>query len=234
MEKSARCICALSLFALIVAGCGPSRRGASDSERLRAEISDLRTLQAEHTASIAALQTDLRNLIGRMDELEFTQRGIGDLRSKLSSLQRRVPPPAFVSVDDLEADEAVGIGLEPAIRGPFLDALLSIRAGNFDAALELLRTLDLSTGDEWTALGHYWKGVALEGSTDYGQALASYQEVITMFPKHRRAASAMYRQSFCLAKLGDKKPAKLVLQKLLAEHPKAREAALARKRLNEL
>ena len=69
---------------------------------------------------------------------------------------------------------------------------------------------------------------------DNGKALAAYHEVVTKYPKHQRAALALYRQALVFIRLKDSKTAGLTLRKLIAEFPGSSEAAQAKEKLKDL
>ena len=51
------------------------------------------------------------------------------------------------------------------------------------------------------------------------------------FPRSDRVPAALLRQASAFAELGDKIDARVILQKLVSEHPQSPEAAKAKKQL---
>jgi TolA-binding protein len=221
----------------LFSGCAA---GAGSSKSLERSISDLRAMQAEQTEALNSLDSQLRTLSGRVEELEFSQnKRIGSevsaLKEDLSNLKRLVPPPAAVPVPELEADEAWASNLPAEQAQIFVDGLALVREGKFADALPLLKEVSERTaGTPKSAVPLFWQGVAHDGLADSRGALRAYAEVAARFPKSNRAPTSLYRQALVLARLGDRKTATLSLRKLIDDYPKSPEAAMARDKLKEL
>jgi TolA-binding protein len=221
----------------LFSGCAASGGGMKSLER---SVADLRAMQAEQTEALNSLDSQLRTLAGRVEELEFSQnKRIGSevsaLKEDLSHLKRLVPPPAAVPVPELEADEAWASNLPAEQAQVFVDGLGFIREGKFADALPLLREVaDRTEGTPKSAVPMFWQGIAHDGLADNRGALRAYAEVATRFPKSNRAPTALYRQALVLARLGDRKTATLSLRKLVDDYPKSPEASMAKEKIKEL
>lgn len=227
----------LSLLALVAcADTGSQLR----VQRLEASLGDLRSFQAEQTTQISAMQSELRALQGRVEELEYVQNQrlgstLSSLQQDLSTLRRRVPPPAIVPVPALEADESLAGTLPGEVGQRLSEALLRVREGKFDEALLLLQDVNrLAVGTPTAAVATFWGAVSFEGLAQFPRAVAAYNDVISQFPRHPRASLALLRQASVLIRLGDTNAAKLTLQKLIADYPRSSEATQARQRLKDL
>jgi TolA-binding protein len=224
-------------LALMVSGCGAATL-SRDVETLQRSVNDLRAMQSEQTDIVNSLDSQVKALAGRLEEMEFAQNkrfgsDLTGLKEELSSLRRRVPPPAVVPVPELEADEGWASDLPAESAQVFTDALGLLRDGKFSDAIPLLQSVvEQSSGKAGTPL--FWQGVAYDGMSDARGALRAYSEVVSRFPKSNRAPSALYRQALVFVRLGDKKTATLSLRKLVDDYPKAPEAAMARDKLKEL
>jgi len=229
----------LLLGFVLLAGCS-TQELRQDLTNLERSVSDLRAYQREQTDTINSLDAQVKALSGRLEELEFTQNkrvgtDIDSLREDLSSLKRRVPPPAIVPASDLEVDEVWANSLVPETGRIFSDALLRLREAKYDDALSLLQNVvEQLEGSERVAVAIFWQGVAYDGLGDDRGALRSYSEVVSRYPKNPRAPSSLLRQGEVLARLGDNKMARLSLQKLVEDYPKSPESSRARERLKEL
>ncbi len=230
---------ALVLVVSLTSGCSVYDLGKKVS-RLERNVTDLRALQAEQTESINSLDSQIKLLAGRLEELEFSQnRKLGSdlsaLKEDLSALRKRVPPPAGVPVAELEADEGWARELPEETGRIFLDGLALIREGKFADAAPLLDNAveqSQSTGKAGVVL--FWQGVAYDGLLDNRSALRSYAEVVGRYPKSHRAAASLLRQSDVFVRLGDKKTAQLSLKKLVEDYPKSPEAVEAKDKLKLL
>lgn len=227
----------LSFSSMTLFGCADNRAQLAKMENA---INDLRGYQADQTTQIAALQTEVRRVSGRLDEIEYQQKtrlgsDLNSLKDDLSRLKTRVPPPAQVPIGPLEEDEAMAGRLPSEISKNFIDGLLKVREGAYNEAIPLFQQiLDSTQPGDFTANVLFWIGVCYDGNDENRQALTSYSDIVARFPKHSRAPQALLRQSAALVRLGDSKTAKLSLQKLLQDYPKSAEAVRARERLKDL
>ncbi len=230
-------------------GCAGGLEG--DVARLRASLSDMRSLQAEQGAQLAQLHADVRALQGKQEELEFVNtRHIGgevaSLKGELSSLKGRVPPPVGVPARALEQDEGEARVLPSAVGSRLIEGLRLVREGKFLEAIPVLKAaLDASGGDNsggditsestaeggnGAALSFFWLGVAYDGVRDDRNALFAYNQVVTRFATSVRAPSALLRQAHVFERLGDTDAAEAARSKLRKDFPRSPEARAAKGR----
>lgn len=195
-------------------------------KKLESSMNDMRSFQAEQTTQISYLQGEMRKLTGKTEEIEYTQNqrygtDLNSLKEDLSTLKRRVPPPANVPMIPLEEDEALS---ENSGLADFSNALLTIREGKYRDALPILQGI-LQTGPA-DAAPHvlFWVGVCYDGLSEYKSALATYHDLTTQFPKHKRAPLALLREVSVFEKIGDGKAAAITTEQLLQSYPNSPEA----------
>jgi TolA-binding protein len=229
----------LMLVFVVLSGCSAYDLGKKVA-RLERSISDLRVLQSEQGDSLNSLDSQIKLLAGRLEELEFAQsRKIGTditaLKDDLSALRKRIPPPAGVPTAELEADEVWSNRLNDEVRKLFNDALGMIREGKFGDAVSLLENAAEQTeGTEYAGPVLFWLGVTFDGLLDNKGALRSYAASVSQYPKSHRAAASLLRQADVFVRLGDKKTAQLSLKKLIDDYPKAPEVVEAKERLRQM
>lgn len=228
-------VCILSLSS----GCSVYDLGKKVS-RLERSVSDLRQLQAEQTESINSLDSQIKLISGRVEELEFAQSkklgsDLSALKDDLTALRKRIPPPPGVPTAELEADETWAKQLSEETGRIFLDGLALLREGKYADALPLFENASEqaeSSGRAGPVL--FWQGVAYDGLLDNKGALRSYAEVVGRYPKSHRAPASLMRQAEVFVRLGDKKTAQLSLKKLVDDYPKSPEAVEAKERLRQI
>jgi len=224
-------------FVALLAGCAP---GGSSLKSIERNLADIRAMQSEQADALTSLDSQLRALSGRVEELEYSQnKRIGSevsaLKEDLSTLKRLVPPPAAVPVPELEADEAWAANLPAEQAQMFVDSLASIREGKFSDAIPGLKQVSEGLGGSPKAdKPLFWLGVSNDGLAHNSEARAIYFEVSQKFPKSNRAPTSLYRLALLLARTGDKKTATLSLRSLIEKYPKAPEASMAKEKLKEL
>ncbi len=222
-----------------LSGCAAYDLGKKVS-RLERSISDLRALQAEQSESLQSLDSQLKLVAGRLEEVEFSSnRRIGSdltaLKDDLSALRKRIPPPPGVPTAELEADESWAKALGDETQRLFLDALAMMREGKFADAVPLLENASEQTqGSDKAGPVLFWLGVAHDGLLDNKGALRAYAGSISEYPKSHRAPNSLLRQSEVFLRIGDKKTAQLSLRKLLDDYPKSPEVIEAKERLSQL
>ncbi len=229
--------CVLVCVVALLSGCAA---GGGSIKSLERSIADLRALQSEQTDALNSLDSQLRTLAGRVEELEFAQnKRIGSevsaLREDLSTLKRLVPPPAAVPVPELEADEAWASNLPAEQAQLFADSLAFIREGKFSDAIPGLKEVSGALGG--SPKGDkplFWLGVANDGLAHTSEARALYFEISQKYPKSNRAPTSLYRLALLLARTGDKKTAVLSLRSLIEKYPKSPEASMAKEKIKEL
>jgi tol-pal system protein YbgF len=84
------------------------------------------------------------------------------------------------------------------------------------------------------AKAQYLMGECLFNQSEYDLAILDYQKVISNYADDPHISAALLRQGMAFEKLTDKETAKVVYAKLLADHPRSREAKVARERLENL
>ncbi len=80
----------------------------------------------------------------------------------------------------------------------------------------------------------YWIGACYQSQRQYNQAIRELSDVMLRFPKADKAPAALLMLADAFNDSGDPIDAKLVLKKLLAEHPKSEEAERAKSKLQAL
>jgi tol-pal system protein YbgF len=79
----------------------------------------------------------------------------------------------------------------------------------------------------------YWIGESYYGEKKYENAILQFQDVIQKYGDHPKVASALLKQGYAFAVLGDKKNAKVILQRLIDTFPLSDEAKKAKERMAE-
>lgn len=81
---------------------------------------------------------------------------------------------------------------------------------------------------------YFWIGEIHYDQGQYEQAILEYDKAIQKFPKGDKVSSALLKQAFAFDAIGDPVDARILLRKILREHPSSEQAAIARKKLELL
>ena len=79
----------------------------------------------------------------------------------------------------------------------------------------------------------YWIGESYFSQKDYNRAILEFNDVLK-YRKGDKVPAALLRQAQAFIEIGDKTDARLILQKLLNDHPNSEQARDAKERLQTL
>jgi tol-pal system protein YbgF len=150
------------------------------------------------------------------------------------------PPPSSMGGDDAlrrdvaqeqgAADEADG-----AERQEYQAAMTMVASGQCPRAVQALNAFAAKHKESPLADNAlYWAARCHAARRDQNQAISKFYEVVTRYPKGDKAAAALWAQGNLFIDMGNTPDARIVLGKLIREHPASEEAARARQKLNEL
>ena len=80
----------------------------------------------------------------------------------------------------------------------------------------------------------FWIGECYMSLGQFEQAILAYQDVMKKYGKGNKIPSSMLRQAIAFYEIKDKTSAKLLLNKLIKQYPKSKEADIARKKLETI
>lgn len=227
---------AILLPPLLLVNTAACSGGGKKVQELESDLSDIRSLQADYAADLTDLKTKLREVSGRLEEVEYRVAGkTQQLQQTLEQFSRRVPPPAGVPEDLLNADdEAIGRNSSEAAQ-LFKSGLQMLRAGDFEGSIKAFDSFVQTYPDTaFTDNAFFWAGIAKTKLGLYDRAIVSFSEVFQRFPAEDRVAPALYYLAEAFLKLGSREDARLTLEKLISDHPKSSYAGLASKKMRDL
>ena len=169
------------------------------------------------TASLGQIEQDLKALAARVAELET-----GTTTPAAPAAPR--PAPAAPAAP-------------PRVSGQQLydQGYALYKQARYDDARQLLRQYAGENPDtNLTDNSLFWIGESYYDQAQYEQAILEYDKVIQQFPRGDKVPSALLKQAFAFDAIGDPTDAKILLRKVLREHPDSEQAAIARKKLEIL
>ncbi len=220
---------------LLGSACSGGRITALE-ESTKRDFRDVRSLQAETTASLNVIRQELRQMQGQIEELQHSSQGKAQqLEQSLRQLGSRVPPPEGVPAQLLTTDEEKIARITGASADEFKDALASLRAGDFAAANNLFSKFAAENpGTAFTDNALFWSGICNIKMGRYDQAVVSFSDVYQSYPAEDMVTPALFHLSVAFEKLGSKQDAIDTLQKLIDDHPSSALASKARTRIRTL
>ncbi|MDF1551470.1 MAG: tol-pal system protein YbgF [Deferrisomatales bacterium] len=169
------------------------------------------------SASLGKLEQELKALAVRMAELES------------SSPPAPAPTPAPASTPALPTPA-------PLSSQQLYDQGYALyKQARYDDARQQLRRYATEYPDtKLTDNALFWIGESYYDQAQYEQAILEYDKVIQKFPQADKVPSALLKQAFAFDAIGDPTDAKILLRKVLREHPDSEQAVIARKKLEIL
>lgn len=209
-------------------------RSQEQSQQMSGRLDTLARQQAETQAALDALRVDLQAVNGRLEDQSRSQNQVrdelrlvrDDLGLKISALEDRLlrsdlPGGAPTAPAAATAQPAAQAPQELYQRG--LDQIMRLNdfAGGRESLSEFLRrhpNHDLSVN------AMYWIGEAFYGEKKYENAILQFQDVIQKHGEHPKAASAMLKQGMAFEALGDRRNARLIMERVGEVYPLSDEA----------
>ena len=201
--------------------------------RMDKELGDLRSMQAEQTVALSEMQQQVRQITGRLDEIQHVSQGRAQaLEKSLEQLGNRLPPPSGVP-EDLFAQDEDKIGkINGSSAEEYKRALQALRGGDFKASQDAFNTFaSANAGTAFTDNALFWAGISAVKQGYYDQAIVSFSEVYQKYPAEDMVAPALYYMGEALFAMGSGNDGVLTFQKLIDEHPDSEYAAKAKSRI---
>ncbi len=211
---------------------------------------ELKQRVADLGQRLEEIAAQVRGLSGRVEEVERTARAapaesprVGTLEGNLAELARRVaelerrpvaapvvpsPPPAPAAPPPSPGPQVSSQELYDKAYGLY-------KQGRYDDAREgFRRYVELHPDTPLTDNALFWMGETYYDQGRYEQAILEYDKVVQKFPNGDKVASALLKQAFAFDAIGDPVDARILLKKIVRDHPATEQAGIARKKLEIL
>lgn len=215
-----------------------SLAGLRDDRQEQDRLDALARQQADLQAGFDTLRVEFQSMHGRLEDMARERTQVrddlalvrDDLALKLTALEDglakvkeevKTPPPPPAPP---EAPEALyERGLE-----------LIQQKGDFAGGRQWLQQfLQRNPQHELAPNAMYWIGESWYGEKKYENAILQFQDVVQKHGEHPKAASALLKQGLAFHALGDKKNARVIMQKVIDAFPLSEEAKKAKEKLAE-
>lgn len=201
--------------------------------RMDKELGELRSIQADQTVQISEMRQEIRQLTGRLDEIQHVSQGrTQQLEKSLEQLGNRLPPPSGVPEELFVKDEEKISRIEGPASDAYKKALLSLRNADFKSAQASFNAFaNQNPGTAFTDNALFWSGISSMKLGEFDQAVVSFSEVYQKYPAEDMVAPALYYMGESLFSLGSGNDGVLTFQKLIDEHPQSEYAQKAKSRI---
>lgn len=220
-------------LATVLSGCAGNQ---AQLDKFASDIRELREIQAQQTASMEEIRTEVRKLGGKLEETQYAATNkTRELEETLEHYESRVPPPPGVPEDLLAEDEAAISRIQGDDAQLFLKGLRLLRKGAFEEARNSFNQFLQNTSDNaFTDNALFWVGIISDQLGQSDRAISSFSDAFRRFPAEDRVPAGLFYLGESFVKIGSKNDAILAWQKLVEEHAQSKFAAKARMRIAEL
>ena len=195
----------------------------------------------EMLQNVDALQTEVRQLRGQVEELDNELRNLRarqrDQFRSLDERMTRVERKASVErASDPEPIPEAGEALPPANEQRAYEAAFELlMSGDDDAAIPRLeRFMEQYPDGSYSANALYWLGEAKYANRDYEAALVDFEAIRSRYADSDKAADALLKIGYSHFELGNADQARSALERVVAEYPGTTLSRLAQDRLRRL
>ena len=196
------------------------------------DTSQVRRSLLDFQSQMEAMRSEMNKLRGENEtlrrEVSELKRGQADLAKGMEARLQQFEPVA-VSVDGQE------FKADPAEKRDFEAALAVFRTGKFaDAASAFSGFVQRYPKSGYIPSARFWLGNAYYATRDYKPAIANFQQILSVAPKHMRAPDSALSIANCQIELKDTKAARKTLEDLVRDYPESDAATAAKERLSKL
>ena len=220
-------------LATVFSGCAGNQ---AQLDKFATDIRELREIQAQQTASMEEIRSEVRKLGGKLEETQFAATTkTRELEETLEHYESRVPPPEGVPEDLLSEDEAAISRIQGDDAALFSKGLRLLRKGVLEESRDSFNQFLEHTADNaFTDNALFWVGIISDklGQTD--RAISAFSDSFRRFPAEDRVPAGLYYLGECFVKIGSTNDGVLAWQKLIDEHPQSKFAAKAKIRITEV
>jgi tol-pal system protein YbgF len=244
---------AWALLALALAGCA----SRADVERIRRDQQEMRARLADVQVALDSMNRRLDTVRSSASESGSSSASVRALEKRIAELESRgtVPTPTTIEgvtgaptppiekpAPNVPRTEAANLALRREDRQPaspanetYRRALQSYRDGQPDQAIQQFREyLRNNPKSDQADNAQYWIGEAYYSKNDYNRSIIELNEVLLKYPQGDQVPGALLALATSFSNSGDKIDAKLILQKLVSDHPRSEEAEVGRRQLQTL
>jgi len=212
----------LLTLALVVLGCGPSEEAMDEEWETTPEMASAAQYR------IDSLQAENRRMQDQFDALVAENRSlrarIADLETRLSEATSAAQAAAVAPAPVPQADQS----------SAYQAALDQFMSHNYDSAIRQFQfLLQGGVAADLEDNCHYWIGESHYGLKQYGEALQSFQKVLT-YPNSGKRAAAQLMIGNTQAAMGNSSEARDAYNKVISDYPTSSLTAKAQEKLSRL
>jgi tol-pal system protein YbgF len=227
----------------------------------RADLARLKRDQQEMRAQVADMQVSVDSINRRLDTVRSSvgesgsrdsaavkamERRVADLEARLAQAATPTETPLPGEIEARPTPSVPGTEAAPlamrreagrtgTVSENYRKGLQLYREGQPDqAVLQFRDFVRANPKSDLADSAQYWIGEAYYSKADYNRSIMELNEVLLKYPQGDQVPGALLALATAFANSGDKIDARLILQKLVSDHPKSEEAEIGRRQLQML
>jgi tol-pal system protein YbgF len=187
-----------------------ANQGSGADSQLMKEVRDMRLQQAEQGSNIEELKNQVRELNGKLEEVQFagarpTQPAGTGYNGNARMKEGAATVAAGVSPLLISQDEQAIARISGPAADLFRSGLNQVKVGGFSDSLRTFGKFVVENpGTAFTDNGMYWLGVSYDQLGQYDLAIEKYSMIYKDYPAEDRAPDALLNLGESFLKIGDK------------------------------
>ncbi|MDP2689573.1 MAG: tol-pal system protein YbgF [Deltaproteobacteria bacterium] len=200
----------------------------SSLEAMSQRLSDMETRSAEERKTLEALRGSMAAAQAQLDALAESVASVDKRTIVIEEKAASVPAaaPAAQAKDGQAAPEPEAM---------YLSGYKETKDKNYPKATEIfVNFLSNYPRHKFAGNAQYWLGEIYYDKGDWEMAILEFDKAIKNYPDGEKVPASILKQGYAFEKLGSKKEARVLLERVIEKYPKSPEAGLAKKRIDAL
>ncbi len=230
----------------------------ADLESRMAVENGLRDMYASQGAEFYAFKEDVRQINGRLDELDHRMnrefktvsgaventadtvshfsKTAAETKDRIERLEHYVGfEPGGGSSDKATGDSPAAAAATPSEDDLYTAAKQAFDRADYETARQgFTRFLEIYPGSSRADNARFWIGEIYYAEKWFQKAIVEYQDVIEKYPDGNKVPAAYLKQGLAFHEIGEDANMLLVLKTLVSKFPDSTEAGIARRKMDQL
>lgn len=186
-------------------------------------------------SSVDGRDEKIRNIMGKLDELEYQIKTSGVESRTGSATKRGSDQPHITTTPEPRGKtpaKTPPVKTDERYEEAYKEAFDSFQRGQYETAITKFTTFsETYSGTPLASNAFYWIGESYMNLRNYDKAILYFQEVIDKYPKSEKAPRALLSQAEAFRLTNDKKSSTTLLKRIIELYPKSEEAIIAERKL---
>lgn len=196
---------------------------------------DLQVLKGQFDENRFFIDKSIKELLSERDllyaKISSLENEIRDLKMKITSLEKK-DEPKLVDADAKKAEEKKQ-DINP--QKLYDDAITDFKEKRFrDSISKLERLIKDFPEHILIPSAYFYLGESYYLEKNFEEAILTYENFLKKYPENENTRKVMLKQAYAFIELGDKKTAKIILERLIERFPKSKEAIEAERKISEI